>query len=85
MYFCANVLLSKKDGLFYTGYTTNLKKRLKQHNDRTYKPKKYLFEGRNGMPNSGTSIGKIVAKAGKMVGVKTKVKPHTLRHSFATH
>jgi site-specific recombinase XerD len=51
----------------------------------TYKPKKYLFEGRDGIPYSGTSIGKIVAKAGKMAGVKTKVKPHTLRHSFATH
>ena len=31
-YYYVYVLLSQKDGLFYTGYTENLKKRLKEHN-----------------------------------------------------
>ena len=31
-YYYVYVLLSQKDGLFYTGYTADLKKRLKEHN-----------------------------------------------------
>ena len=31
-YYYVYVLLSKKDGNFYTGYTNNLKKRFKEHN-----------------------------------------------------
>ncbi|MEI6509295.1 MAG: GIY-YIG nuclease family protein [Bacteroidota bacterium] len=31
MYFYVYVLLSEKDNMFYTGYTANLKERLKQH------------------------------------------------------
>ncbi len=33
MYYFVYVLLSKKDNLFYTGYTSNLEKRLKMHNE----------------------------------------------------
>jgi len=32
MYYYVYVLLSEKDGLFYTGYTSNIKERLKNHN-----------------------------------------------------
>ena len=32
MYFYVYVLLSEKDGLFYTGYTSNITNRLEQHN-----------------------------------------------------
>lgn len=33
MYYYVYVLLSEKDGLFYTGYTSNIKERLKNHNE----------------------------------------------------
>jgi integrase/recombinase XerD len=50
-----------------------------------FKPKEWLFEGRNGKQYSHRSVGKIIADATKNAGIQKKVSPHTLRHSFATH
>lgn len=52
---------------------------------REYKPKHYLFEGPNGAKYSGTSIAKILDRARIRAGIREKVTPHMLRHSFATH
>lgn len=52
---------------------------------REYKPKQYLFEGIKSNKYSGESVLNLVRKAGNYAGVKTKVTPHILRHSFATH
>ena len=50
-----------------------------------FKPKEYLFEGQNGGQYSGQAVVKIIKNAAKKAKITTKVTPHTLRHSFATH
>jgi len=50
-----------------------------------YIPKVYLFEGQNGGKYSPTSVANILKKASLKAGIKKKVTPHMLRHSFATH
>ena len=52
---------------------------------RAYRPKDYLFEGQNGGKYSPTSIANILKKASLKAGIRKKVTPHILRHSFATH
>src|SRR5690554_2897293 len=50
-----------------------------------WKPKKYLFEGKEGTQYSASSVLNIIKKAAKKAGIKKNVSPHILRHSFATH
>lgn len=50
-----------------------------------YRPKCYLFEGPGGQPYSGSSVRKVLQRAVQLAGIQKKVRPHTLRHSFATH
>ena len=52
---------------------------------RKYKPKTYLFEGQKGGKYSGESVLKIIKRAATRSGIKRRVTPHMLRHSFATH
>ncbi len=50
-----------------------------------YRPKNYLFEGPDGNAYSPTSVRKVLYRAVKDAGIRKKIRPHTLRHSFATH
>ncbi|MGD9557667.1 MAG: tyrosine-type recombinase/integrase [Mangrovibacterium sp.] len=49
------------------------------------KPAVWLFEGANGKQYSATSIFNDIKRAAKKAGIKKRVYPHILRHSFATH
>ena len=49
------------------------------------KPAEWLLEGKRGKSYSATSIFNVVRDAGKRAGIKKRVYPHILRHSFATH
>lgn len=45
----------------------------------------YLFLNRSGKRLSRQSIWKIIKRSARIAKIKKKIKPHTLRHSFATH
>ena len=50
-----------------------------------HRPMQYLFEGPDGKPYSGSSVRKVLQRAVKKANIHKSVRPHTLRHSFATH
>jgi len=50
-----------------------------------YKPKKWLFENKDGQPVPESTAQTIFKNALEKSGVKKKASIHTLRHSFATH
>ena len=52
---------------------------------REYRPKEFLFEGARGGIYSATSVLNIIDSAARKAGIRRKVSPHMLRHSFATH
>lgn len=52
---------------------------------RTYKPKRFLFEGSEGTAYSASSVRAFLKRSCRWAKIKKRVTPHTLRHSFATH
>ncbi len=52
---------------------------------KTYRPKRYLFEGQYGGAYSVRSVQSIFKKALKNAKINKPIGIHSLRHSFATH
>lgn len=50
-----------------------------------YKPNYWFVEGPGRKQYSASSVRASLHRSAKMAGIKKKVTPHTLRHSFATH
>jgi integrase/recombinase XerD len=46
---------------------------------------RYLFLSRLGAPMSRQAFWNIIRKRALQAGIRKKISPHTLRHSFATH
>lgn len=49
------------------------------------KPTRSLFAGPSGQKLTRQAVWKIVRKAGRLLGLRTDLFPHALRHSFASH
>ena len=59
---------------------------LRRYWARARPPMPYLFASRaTGRPPQQASVRKALARAGKDAWIKKPVRPHILRHSFATH
>jgi site-specific recombinase XerD len=53
---------------------------------RWFRPKVWLFPGKKpGCPMDPSGMRQICRKLGKKAGIKKRVHPHVMRHSFATH
>lgn len=50
-----------------------------------YKPVIYLFNGQNDPQYSPSSIVQFLQKYADIAGIKKKVRPHLIRHCYATH
>jgi integrase/recombinase XerD len=68
-----------------TIFSSNIIPELKRYILTLDKDEVYLFPNSKGSNLSVRNIQKLIQKSAVKAGIKKKVSPHTLRHSFATH
>lgn len=51
----------------------------------SFNPIKYFIEGKPGINYSAESVRQFLKRSGQKAGIKKRVNPHMLRHSYATH
>lgn len=51
----------------------------------TYQPKDYFLEGQHGGKYSPEAVRQFLRRSCHAAGIKKRVTPHTLRHTYATH
>jgi site-specific recombinase XerD len=72
----------KKDR--YVGMSRHLAPVIKRY-IMEYGPDTYLLNGQNGLQYTASSVRKVLQKAADFAGIRKRVTPHMLRHSYATH
>ncbi|RLE98611.1 MAG: recombinase XerC [Thermoprotei archaeon] len=71
----------KERVVFFNGKTHSLLVEYLKH----MRPDEYLFPGRGGGHIHYVTVERIVRTLAKAAGIRKRVTPHVLRHSFATH
>lgn len=79
------IIMQKEKKDRYVQLSENMLRILRKYY-KEFKPKFYLIEGQHGAAKySGESISKILKSSANRAGIRKRVYPHILRHSFATH
>jgi len=60
-------------------------KRFKRFIKRRKIPSEFVFSKKNGKPISTDTVQRIVRSSAEKAGIRKKITPHSLRHSFGTH
>ena len=79
------IILGKGNKERYVYYGTKCKQLLDLYLNNKKIESEYLFPNNHGKKLNDRTVRTIIEKNTKLAGLKIKVTPHTLRHTYATH